>query len=129
MLYLCDWAIRATRAIGSVVNCRSVTRSVLVPPREHDLIALAVALEGVAVAVGLPAVELEDEVVLRPEHVGFVPVERHVRERLGELGLLDELEKAAFALGPRETRIAYEGADHLRTAAARLAGDYGFERL
>ena len=60
VLYLCDWAIRATRAIGSFVSCRSVTRSVRRPVREHDLVALAVALECVAVAVGLPAVELDD---------------------------------------------------------------------
>jgi hypothetical protein len=75
------------------------------PLRKHDLIALAVALEGVAVAVGVPAVELEDEVVLRPERVGFVAVERHVRERLGEPGLFDELEEAAFALGPGEAWV------------------------
>ena len=55
------WAILATTAIGSCVEVPIGDAQHANAVRHHDLVALAVALEREAVAVGLPAVELDDE--------------------------------------------------------------------
>ena len=59
---------------------------------EEDLVAFAVALEGEPMPVGLPAVELDNEALLGPVEIGFVAVDRGIRERSRELGLSDQLE-------------------------------------
>jgi hypothetical protein len=66
------------------------------PRREHDLVALSVALERQPVAMGAPAVELRNELVGGPVDVGDVAVDGDVRQRLRELRVRDQLEELAF---------------------------------
>ena len=91
VLYLSACAIRATRAIGSFVSWRSVTRRTRRPFAMRIWSRLRL-LEGEPMPVGLPAVELDDEALLGPVEVGFVAVDRGVRERRRELGLSDQAE-------------------------------------
>ena len=90
------WAIRAVTAIGSVFELAIGDAERAYSGREEDLVALSIALEGEAVAAGAPAVELDDEVVLRPVNVGLVAVEGEFVTGLGSCAWVDQVEESSF---------------------------------
>jgi hypothetical protein len=65
--------------------------------REQDLIALAIPLEGAAMAVGIPAVHLDNETVVRPVRVEQKAMPPEVSLGTGQLCLGDQLEQCPLA--------------------------------
>ena len=65
------------------------------------LVAAAIALKGRSVAVELVAVELDNQLLVRPEEVSFEPGDPHVRKRLRKTGVAQQLQHPALAFPPR----------------------------
>ena len=84
-----------------------------------------VAFEGLAIAVELEAVELDDEVELRPMAVDEVAVDENVDLRLGQASTAQQVEIQPLELrqgvGGRRWVIVEEGAQARRATVAGAA--------
>src|SRR4051794_39833682 len=71
------------------------------PARRELAIAETVGLERLAAAVGMPAVELDDEAVLRPDEVRLIPIDDVVGHGARQVVVVEEGEEGPFegALG------------------------------
>ena len=113
--------MRAITASGSSRSWRSDTRMTRYPAAT----SIWSRLPREPVAVRTPPVELDDQLLHRPQHIDRNALSAHVGERARQLGLVDQLQQESFPLGTRQARVADQRADHARTLALRLAREDG----
>jgi hypothetical protein len=89
-----------------------------------------VALEGSPAGVERVAVDLDGQAVLGPEDIDFVAFDDHVRLRLGQARLPDQLEESALGFGAREAGVGVHRAFHCGDpAVVGVAGELRFEGM